>query len=416
MEAARLRQTTLKSCSYCGSENDDNRQHCLECGTELLSVSQNGQPKVTRETKDCAFCSTENPADRQVCLLCGNDLIPTHPKSNSFRFESEGLELLEPILEYESEHGYSYPDWEKFWLQVNAGIPRSSRDAVYRRAARQWVSQLCEDLGGNYRGYESASFLLMCAEGRKVSETLLQYSENAQAAITERIGKLKAREVFGKQTLLIFSEDDDYFTYISHYYPEGTHNLSSGIFISAGYGHVALPFRFAFSAKAVLIHELVHNSLFHLPIPTWLNEGLAQRIERHMGNHGFVLDGDLAQRHREFWDTENIQRFWAGYSFGEPGDSSQLSYSLGEILVELLTGDYVAFLDFVSEADWRDAGQDAAVRILDKDLGAALEGFLGSGDWRPNRKKLSDIFKASTNSTGKRSDNTESQKANASAT
>jgi len=395
----------LKTCSYCGKDNEDNRQHCFECGTELLSVSLNTQSELTGEAKDCAFCSTENPAGRQVCSLCGNDLIPIHPESNSFRSEPESLDLLTPTLEFDSEHGYSYPDWKKFWQQVNAGTPRSSWDGVYRQAARQWVSQLCEDSGGDYRAYESERFLLMCAEGRKVSETLLQYSENAQTAITERIGRLKDREVFGKQTLLIFSEDDDYFTYISHFYPEGTHNLPSGVFIYAGYGHVAMPFRFAFSAKAVLTHELVHNSLFHLPIPTWLNEGLAQRIERHLSNHGFVLDGELAQRHRKFWNTENIQRFWAGYSFGEPGDSSQLSYSLGEILVELLASEYGAFLDFVSEADWRDAGQDAAVRILDKDLAAVVEGFLGPGDWRPNRKKLSDLFKASTDSVATQSDN-----------
>ena len=365
------------------------------------------QAKTTPEAKDCAFCSTGNPAGRKVCLLCGNDLIPTHPESNSFQSEPEALELLEPTLEFESEHGFSYPDWKKFYEQVNARMPRSGWDAVYRRAARHWVSELCEDLGGDYRGYESDRFLLMCAEGRKVSETLLQYSENAQAAISDQIGKLKDRQVFGKQVLLVFSEDDDYFTYISRFYPEGTHSLSAGIFISAGYGHVALPFRFAFSAKAVLIHELVHNGLFHLPIPAWLNEGLAQRIERHLGNRGFVLDGALAQRHRTFWDADNIQRFWAGYSFGEPGDASELSYSLGEILVELLANDYGAFLDFVSEADWRDAGQDAAVRLLDKDLGAVLEGFLGPGDWRPNRKKLSDLFNASTDSVATQSDNGE---------
>ena len=356
---------------------------------------------------DCAFCGTGNPPGRQACQLCGNDLIPTHPESSSFQSEPEALDLLHPLPEYESEHGFSYPDWEKFWQQVNTRYPRSSWDTVCRRAAREWVNQLCEDLGGNYRGYESERFLLMSAEGRKVSETLLQYSENAQAAISAQIGKLKDREDFGKQVLLVFNEDDDYFTYISHFYPDGTHNLSAGIFISAGYGHIAMPFRFAFSAKAVLIHELVHNSLCHLPIPTWLNEGLAQRIERHLGNHGFMLDGDLARRHGEFWNPENIQQFWAGFSFGEPGDSSQLSYSLGEILVELLAENYTAFLDFVSEADWRDAGQDAAVRILSKDLGTLAEGFLGPGDWRPNRKKLSDLFKASTDSEPSQSDGSE---------
>ena len=390
-------KNTLKSCSYCGRENDENRQHCLECGTELLSVNSNPQPEVTRGAESCAFCGKENPAGRQACSLCGNDLIPTHPESNSFQHEpADTLELLKPVLEYESELGFSYPNWTKFWDQVNTSVPRASWDAVYRRAAREWVGQLCEDLGGTYCGYESEHFLLMCAEGCKISDTLLQYSEQAQASISAQLGKLKHREVFGKQTLLVFSEDDDYFTYISHFYPEGTHSLSSGVFINAGYGHIAMPFRFAFSAKAVLTHELVHNNLFHLTIPTWLNEGLAQRIERQLGDHGFRVDGELALRHCKFWNSENIQRFWAGYSFGEPGDPSELSYSLGEILVELLTTDYAAFLDFVSEADWRDGGQDAAVRILEKDLGAVVGGFLGPGDWRPNRKKLSELFETST--------------------
>lgn len=390
----------MKTCSYCGRENEDNRLHCFECGTELLSVAPQGQPKIIGEAESCVFCSADNPAGRRACLICGNDLVAVHPESNSFQPDLEASELPELILEYKSEHGYSYPDWQKFWHQITASVPRSNWDPACRRAAREWVSQLCRDSGGNYHAYESRLFLLMCAEGQRASEALLHYAENSQEAISNQLGKLNRREVFGKQMLLAFSEDDDYYTYISHYYPDGTHNLSTGIFASSGgYGHIALPLRFVFSAKAVITHELVHNSLFHLRIPTWLNEGLAQRIERLLANRGFRLDQEMARRHRNFWDEESVQEFWAGTSFHKPGDSTQLSYSLGEILVELLAEDYVAFLDFVSEADWRDGGQDAAVRILDKDLGEVVGGFLGPGEWRPQRKKLSDLFKANADAT-----------------
>ena len=295
------------------------------------------------------------------------------------------------------------------WPWVNAKIPRSSWDAAYRRAAREWVRQLCQDLGGNYRGYESDKFFLMCAEGRSVSQALLDYAEESQAAISEQIGKLSEREVFGKQLLLVFSDDDDYYPYISHFYPDGTHNLSLGVFITAGgYGHIAMPFTFVFAAEAIVTHELVHNALFHLRVPLWLNEGLAQRIEQSLGNRSFKLDPDLVDRHREFWDAEKIQGFWAGTSFDKPGDSTQLSYSLGEILVELLAEDYAAFLEFVGEADWRDGGQDAAVRMLEMDLGEVVGGFLGPGVWRPNRKKLSDLFKPSADSTDDNPDDPDS--------
>lgn len=318
-----------------------------------------------------------------------------------FQFYPDVAELPAVGLDYEVEHGFSYPDWEKVWRQVNVSIPHSVWDAVYQRAAREWLRQLCRDLGGNYRGHESGRFFMLCAEGRRVSEALLEYAERSQESISDQLGKLSKREVYGKQVLMVFSEHDDYYTYISHFYPEGTHNLSTGVFISVGYGHVAMPFTFVFSAKPIITHELVHNSLFHLRISTWLNEGLAQRLERVLANQGFRVDRELVQRHSNFWNAENIQEFWAGTSFNEPGDSTQLSYSLGEILVELLAYDYAAFLNFVNEADWRDGGQDAAVRLLGKDLGQVVGSFLGSGNWRPNRKKLSDLLKPSADSTDK---------------
>jgi hypothetical protein len=400
----------VKTCSYCGRENDDIRQHCFECGTELVVSAPVEEPAVSAEPCACVFCNATNPAGRSECRQCGNALvISDHPAEDSFRPDPEADELPDLGLDYELEQGLSYPNWEAMWQRVNSSVPRSGWDAVCRKAAREWLRQLCRDLGGNYRNYESAKFFLMCAEGRSVSQALLDYAEKSQAAISGQIGNLGKHEVFGKEILLVFSDDDDYYTYISHFYPDGTHNLSMGVFITAGgYGHIAMPFTFVFATKAIVTHELVHNSLFHLRVPTWLNEGLAQRIERSLANRGFKLDPDQVDRHREFWNEASIQEFWAGTSFDKPGDSTELSYSLGEILVELLADDYPAFLDFVSEADWRDGGQDAAVRLLGKDLGEVAGGFLGPGDWRPNRKKLSDLFERPRDSAGDNPDDPDS--------
>lgn len=354
---------------------------------------------VSVEPCDCVFCNATNPSGRSECRQCGNPLvISDHPANCVFRSDPDADEWSGFELEYELEHGFSYPNWEKVWSWVNGQVPPGSRDAACRKAAREWLRQLCQDLGGNYRAYESDKFLLMCAEGRRVSETLLDYAETSQTAISRQLGELSGREVYGKQLLLVFSDDDDYYAYISHYYPDGTHNLSTGIFISTGgYDHIAMPFTFVFAAKTILTHELVHNSLFQLSLPTWLNEGLARRIECSLANRGFKLDPDLVDRHRAFWNVENIQEFWAGTSFDKPGDSAQLSYSLGEIIVEILGEDCPEFLDFIAEADWRDGGQDAAVRLLGKDLGEVAGGFLGDGAWRPNRKKLSNLFEAASN-------------------
>jgi hypothetical protein len=381
----------LKTCSYCGRDNDDNRQNCFECGTELDVVCASEALPRTSEARDCIFCGTANPAGSDSCSLCGNALVAEHPEGDSFQEDPEAADIPEIELEFEVDHGFSHPDWKKLWRRVKEDIPRNQWDTVYRKAARIWLRQLCHDLGGNYRCYESRRFFFMCAEGRRASEVLLECAENSQEFISDQIGKLRVREVFGKQMILVFSEADDYYAYISHFYPEGTHNLSAGIFVSKGYGHVAIPLAFVFSTKRIITHELVHNALFHLPVPTWLHEGLAQRLDRHIVNRAFHLDRELAERHAAHWNAENLQEFWAGTSFHKPGEETELSYSLGEILVELLAEDYPAFIDFVREADWRDGGQDAAMRILAKDLEEVLAGFLGSGDWRPKRKRIREL-------------------------
>jgi hypothetical protein len=105
-----------------------------------------------------------------------------------------------------------------------------------------------------------------------------------------------------------------------------------------------------------------------------------------------ILTRELAEEHRAYWNEQNIQEFWAGLSFQKPGEVNKLSYSLSLILLEVLSNPWSDFLDFVQNADFRDAGQDAAQKWLGRCLGEAVSGFLGHGNWRPNRKAIADIW------------------------
>jgi hypothetical protein len=190
--------------------------------------------------------------------------------------------------------------------------------------------------------------------------------------------------------LLFFSDPDDYYTCISFFHKEGSHIQSSGIFIRGGYAHIAVPFIAIQNASRTLVHELAHNLLCHLPIPRWLNEGIACVIQTQMSGRQFILSREMASRHAGHWNETNIQTFWSGKSYHVPGDDSELSYSLGEILVRLVSDNGANFTDFIVHADWRDAGQDAALNVLSKDLGEVLGGFLGPGNWRPQRKAIAE--------------------------
>jgi|GEM_PF-1421499 hypothetical protein len=181
-----------------------------------------------------------------------------------------------------------------------------------------------------------------------------------------------------------------YYAYISYFHSEGTHILSSGVFLRGGYAHIALPYIETGDAQRTLVHELCHNLLCHLRMPLWLNEGIAVAVQNQISGRALVVDREIADRQRNHWNETNIQSFWSGKSYRVPGDDSELSCRLGHILVHLLSEGNRDFISFVKNADWRDAGQDAAQSILDKDLGEVLGGFLGPGNWRPQRKAIAE--------------------------
>jgi hypothetical protein len=112
-------------------------------------------------------------------------------------------------------------------------------------------------------------------------------------------------------------------------------------------------------------------------------------------------DKDLVDRHARHWTHESIQTFWAGTSWYIPEESNELSYSLAEILLRLPTEEGLALVEFIKHADWRDAGQDAALNFLGKDLGDLAGQFLGPGCWRPERKAIAELLDARRASTEK---------------
>jgi hypothetical protein len=300
------------------------------------------------------------------------------------------------------EEGFSRPDWKLVRQSIRSNFREEQWPQAWREAGIKWLAQLREDLGGSYRQYESRNFLLLCAASATKSEALLRLAEDTIDSLFAIVGPInQGRPVYGKHVILGFEEDDDYYSYISFYHFDGDHSLSAGCFISRGYSHIAFTFRGTQSAASVIPHELTHNYLCYLRLPTWLNEGLSCRVEaelnRRLGTSGVmprnpVLTAELADEHHAHWNEKNIQEFWAGTSFYGPDEGNKLSYSLGEILVELLCENWGDFLDFVKNADDRDAGQDAALKCLDRSLGEVAGTFLGPGDWRPKRKTISELW------------------------
>jgi hypothetical protein len=339
----------MKICSYCGRENSDELANCSECGTELLASSP---PEISP----------------------GENL---QPKYVNFAELGEVISVTE---------GYPYPDWKKVWDYINQHIPRSARNDAWREAVLQWLEKFRSALEPRYFLNESDNFFLVSHQAHDEREKILAFVEKVRQQIQNELRGIKLKETFGKHVILLFEQMDDYYRYISYFYPEGTHALSWGVFLKKGYAHIAIPFYDVRNTRAVLTHELAHNALFTLPIPRWLNEGVAKifesQISRSQGT-GFDVDMDMAERHRAYWTPENIQTFWSGQSFLSP-DSSKLSYSLANILINLIAEEKGDFKNFLQNAHYSDSGEAAFNKVYRKSLGQIAEIFLGDGKWNPN--------------------------------
>lgn len=345
----------MKRCSYCGRENDGQATHCLECGTGL-------------------------PVPPPIEPVPEHPVPPPPPRL---------VDLAQLDGAFTLADGFSHPDWALILRLVRERITPPEREAAWEEIALQWVDRLRADLGGAYRARTSPRFILLSELNADTTGALIAFMENARTYLQDQLGEANRRRSWVKRVVLLFTEADDYYQYLSHFYRDGTHPLSAGCLIKHGYTHIAAPYYDLPTARSTLAHELTHACLAHRRLPLWLDEGCATTAEQRLApGHRPILDPELRDRHLAFWQEERMQQFWAGTSFQEPGDASELSYSLAEIMVSLISRDAPAFIAFLRHARHVDAGQTAALDCLGMSLGDVAGSFLGPGDWRPYRHKL----------------------------
>ncbi|MBU6402954.1 MAG: hypothetical protein KGS61_21750 [Verrucomicrobia bacterium] len=290
--------------------------------------------------------------------------------------------------------GFQRPNWDRI-RALAAAVPPECLDAAWSEVATQWVQRLRADLGGRYHVAQSGRFLLLSELEPGTVHELIGVAARTLDLVQQVLGESERPPGWGKRVILLFTELDDYYQYVSYFCRDGTNPASGGMLIRKDYIHVAAPYEDGRYIRQTLAHELTHAAVVQLPLPRWLNEGLAVTVQKRIAKSGVpALDADLRDEHVAFWNEDRIQSFWAGTSFYEPGESNKLSYSLAEILVSLLSADPEKFVNFVRSAQATDAGQTAALDVLGVSLGDTVATFLGEGNWRPVRKAIVDCWAA----------------------
>lgn len=363
--------------------------------------------------KTCSYCGKENEIAVASCQECGTDYPLTRAEVAPELPPPKFIDATEIRAAFEFAESFHRVDWEIVRKWIETHVHAENREQAWAEVALLWVSQLREDVGRNYFVLQSRQTVLLSDLPLAMAQWLLDYAGNVEQTIKRHLGSIAWHGAIGKDVILIFSDQDDYYHYIAHHYPEGEHPTSGGICIHSGYTHVALPWNNEFDAANGIVHELTHDCLAHLSLPIWLNEGVAVTLQKLIAppQPGFaqgtgdaiygaqinwqppMMWDELAERHFAFWTEENIQSFWAGTSYEEPGDANELSYSLAEVFVKLLSerGSGEKFQAFLQAAQSDDAGQTAALDILGADLGEIAGTFLGEGNWRPQRKAMAEF-------------------------
>lgn len=288
------------------------------------------------------------------------------------------------------------PQWDliESWVESQHS-PDHHREA-WTVAARAWLNHLAETLGKPYSTAESGSFLLLTPD-RTSANSLLSFAEACRERLLSILSGVAGFDVYGKLVVIVLQNADDYYRYISPFFPEGEHGASAGVHIREGYSHIALFGKQLWMIENTVAHELTHAALFHLGMPQWVEEGLAQTVEHDMTHRGLLaVDSEMAARHKRYWSRHGLDDFWRGEGFSRSGKVQELSYQLAEILARLMLEDarprwfgwvkapQQRYFEFLQQAGTADCGESACREHLGCGLSDLAARFLGEGSWSPS--------------------------------
>ncbi|MEW8232770.1 MAG: hypothetical protein AB2745_20785 [Candidatus Thiodiazotropha endolucinida] len=286
---------------------------------------------------------------------------------------------------FQEKDGFPRPDWEGIYKEVDAAYKDIDQDALWCSIARSWMEKILPKLSSLYSIHESDNFILVTSESKEYVSNFQRFLERTLKRIMKVLHGIASDEGYGKYVVLIFDDIDLYYSYISYFYEEdGVYGLSSGMYLNRGYGHFVFPYQELSYAESIAAHEMTHALLAHLPIPAWLNEGMAVSIENLItGSAPLRMDNKMYSRHQSFWGEKEIQEFWSGKVFYRPDEGQELSYQLAQFAVNSLSQDYNVFIEFANKAHLKDGGEAAAIEVYEGSLGNLIYQFFGEGEWSP---------------------------------
>jgi hypothetical protein len=173
---------------------------------------------------------------------------------------------IDSPLTLDTKHTLPIPDWAT--CEPPEGNSHDEKNAHWCRAAASWLSKLSAELSEPLSLRESDNFFALSALTAHETEVLLDYAERALKRNLATLAGIASDEGVGKHVVMVLPNDDDYYRYVSEYYPqEGEFAFSGGMYIQNGYGHFVFCKGTMDAMEPTLVHELAHALVSHLPLP-----------------------------------------------------------------------------------------------------------------------------------------------------
>jgi hypothetical protein len=284
--------------------------------------------------------------------------------------------------------GLPMADWKLVYQWLDGIADPKTRGIAWSHATLGWIAHLQRALGSSYHVVQHEYSLVLSTLSPGSARRTAEFMSRTLARIVKTLDGVAAEPEASRDILIVFATEEEYYRYVARFYPEdGEFAFSGGMHIGGGCSHFVTSQAELQAIEPVIAHEMTHACLGHLPIPAWLNEGLAVNTERQLtptpGQQ--YTPAELHEMHVKFWNRETIQEFWSGKSFLRADEGNLLSYELARILTAQFAEDWPAFRAFALQANLDDAGREAAREHLGVDLGLAAAALFGQEeDWAPN--------------------------------
>jgi hypothetical protein len=326
-----------------------------------------------------------------------NESLPTLAAPPATRIHATGTADLDFARALSHENGFPRVDWRAVFAWLDAIENDAEHYAALLACQRAWLGHLRVTLGPRYQMRERGGAILLSSFSERLAGVALDYLVRTRRRIVEVLQGVAADDQEAPAILIVLGDKESYYQYVSHYYAEaGEFALSGGMFLHDGCKHFVMVHDDLTVIEPIIAHELTHACLAHLPLPLWLNEGLAVNTEYRLTRvaPSEWTPEETYAMHQQFWTTETIQEFWSGKAFSRPDEGARLAYDLAQVLTSQLANDWPRMREFALQANWQDAGRGAARATFSGDLGDYAKAILQSAtneNWSPDPAQWSEV-------------------------